>query len=507
MAPYAARLLPRRIGSGPAPMSPREIQAVLAWSALPGVGERTLLALQDHARESRQGLADLWTTRLDDLARLVPLEPRTRSAMESGAAGRWRRAEEEARVVRDRGVDVLLRHDPHYPEALRAGRPRPVVFAYGALPLLEEPRVALVSSRTVTHAGLSALDALADALARRDVPLVTSTNRESYRAAAVAAKRHAGPTVFVVDRGLAEAFPTGFQREPVAPARVWDEALDPDLQLLLSPFGWTERWSPRAGPRRDSLIFDLADALVATEIRPGGNIERECRAALERGRTVLLLNLPGREPPPGLEGAERLSWRGGDATAEEVLGRLPTLRRAAAEPDRALPREVAQFLARACEALDRRSLPPAQRVVGASPADGPLRTVAAAWGSREGGGPPAWLLADLAGSGPEEAGRVTRLLERVGPGGFLAALVPAGWLEDGAAASQRDAWLRHAALRVAVRLPRLPALPAGPAAVVVLERSRTGGAAALFAPERAQMGRFHLRRYLQEVLASLASAA
>src|SRR6185436_17959438 len=116
-------------------------------------------------------------------------------------------------------------------------------------------------------------DRLADALARRDLALVSGANKEAYQAVAVAAKRHGGDAALVLDRGMLTAFPSGPARDPVPGARVWDESLDGETQLLLSPFNLRAGWTPRSGPRRDALIFDLASAVIAVHVRPGGQID------------------------------------------------------------------------------------------------------------------------------------------------------------------------------------------------------------------------------------------
>jgi predicted Rossmann fold nucleotide-binding protein DprA/Smf involved in DNA uptake len=499
-------------------LDPRDIQATLAWSSVPAVGERSLLAVMDHARESRRSLAELWEAPVDSLAGIVRLQPRAVAALSTSSGEHWRRAGADAESIRQHGIDLLVPSQPDYPAALRpltaSGRRRPLIFAYGALGLLEEPRVALVNSRSASLSGIAATDAVADALARRDVPLVTSTSRDTYQAAAVAAKRHAAPSVMVLERSLAEALASGIDREPVASARVWDESFDPDLQLLLSPFGWNERWTAGSGPRRDALIFDLADVVVAVDVQSGGNIDRECRRAARAGKRVLALD----RGPETSDGSRRLweeepnvarvPWSGAEAAAGEALRALPG-ERPGESGDRALDgwrREVFQFLARACGSLGQGARLPG--VVGASPAAGPPAQVAAAWSPRHADATAglAWLLADLASDGTCPATRPAQLLERVARGGFLAASVPAAWLEAGEFAGARSEWLRGAALRLAARLPG-PIAPGGglASAAVILQRDGAAGPPALvFAPERERMGRFHLRRYLQEVLAALA---
>lgn len=502
-------------------MDPRELQAVLAWSSLPFVGERTLLALMDHAREGRQGLAELWTTPVEDLRRLVALHPKSAAALESGAEERWKKAGEQAREISARGIDPLVPSDPAYPAALTAtGKERrwPLLFAYGALGLLDEPRVAIANSRGASHASIAITDGVADALARRDVALVTSTNREAYQAAATAAKRHAAPTVLVLDRSLSGAVEAGLDREPVATARVWDTAFDPDLQLLLSPYAWGEPWSPRSGPRRDALIFALADVVVAVDVRPGGVMAEECRKARERGKTVIALDR-GDDTPEGTRSlweeepaAQRLAWAGAEGAAGEVLRHLPgQAMEAAAERDLAgWQREIGQFLARACSLIEAHGSPgrnPARKVE-VFPTGSPLARIARQWSARDAddGRGPAWLLADLTTGNPG-ATRPAQLLSRVRPEGLLAAMVPSAWLQNPEHARARATWLEQGTLRLAARLPGAVSSRAAPAAVIVLQQGGTSrGEAPIFSPDREQVGQFHLRRYLQEILSALSAS-
>lgn len=488
-------------------MTHRELQGILAWSGLPWVGERTLLGLLDHARESRRGLADLWDSPLEDLHALVPLHPKTRAALETQAADHWRRAGSEAETLQAWGVDLLLAGGPDYPRALDGFRRKwPILYAYGALGLLEERRVALVNSRTVSNAALAATDALADALARRDVPLVTSTNREAYKASATAAKRHAGPSLMVLDRGIAEAFPTGIRRDPVAPARVWDESFDPDLQLLLTAMGWSRRWNQRSSAQRDALVIDLADIVVALDVRPGGNMERECIRAARAGKPVIAVVWDCGDGPSADWEAEpkvrRTPWRGGDALAGELLALLPGEQPEAADERLRTGwlREVGHFLARACRELSGER----PGFVAAYPLEGVFASVAGGWSiGEESGTGSSWLLADL--SSGRSSGIAGQLLQRVALQGLLAAVVPTEWLDGDEHAEARKRWLRTAQLLLAVRLPR-PVQERGGRSLAAIVLQREGPAersVATFAPRQERMGRFHLRRYLHEVLRSL----
>ncbi|HUI26141.1 MAG TPA: hypothetical protein VL403_08665, partial [Candidatus Kryptonia bacterium] len=53
------------------------------------------------------------------------------------------------------------------------------------------------------------------------------------------------------------------------------------------PFRLRDHAVARNGPRRDELVAALADIVVAVHARAGGEIERICFAALDRGQCVV----------------------------------------------------------------------------------------------------------------------------------------------------------------------------------------------------------------------------
>jgi predicted Rossmann fold nucleotide-binding protein DprA/Smf involved in DNA uptake len=139
---------------------PRDLQAALAWLAVPHVGERTLLALIDHAREARASLTDLWESPPDDLARLVTLHPRALEALRGSRDAYWERAGIDLNEAHLRGAELLLAGDPEYPAQLwplsgKQVRRWPFVFAFGALGLLEERGVVIGNSKEVSAQGLA----------------------------------------------------------------------------------------------------------------------------------------------------------------------------------------------------------------------------------------------------------------------------------------------------------------------------------------------------------------
>jgi hypothetical protein len=92
--------------------------------------------------------------------------------------------------------------------------------------------------------------------------------------------------VIVLDRGIFATFGARLDRDPFGfgPGR---SLLDADRTCVVSPFRLMDHASPRNGQRRDELIVALADVIVAVHARAGGQIERVCLEALDRGQSVL----------------------------------------------------------------------------------------------------------------------------------------------------------------------------------------------------------------------------
>jgi hypothetical protein len=92
--------------------------------------------------------------------------------------------------------------------------------------------------------------------------------------------------VIILDRGLFATFADAnpYDAFGFGPCR---SPLDTRSTLVLSPFRLNDHAVPRNGRRRDQLMAALADLVVAVSARPGGEIERICLQALDRGQSVL----------------------------------------------------------------------------------------------------------------------------------------------------------------------------------------------------------------------------
>src|SRR5437660_754362 len=125
---------------------PLSLRALLAWSLLPGAGERALDAVLTHAREARLPLVALWRSPPADLAALLPLSPRAAAALDERRPALWEDAAALAEWMQRWDVEALTPGVPGYPPRLGARR-WPLLFACGSLDLIEEPLVLFANSR------------------------------------------------------------------------------------------------------------------------------------------------------------------------------------------------------------------------------------------------------------------------------------------------------------------------------------------------------------------------
>jgi predicted Rossmann fold nucleotide-binding protein DprA/Smf involved in DNA uptake len=186
------------------------------------------------------------------------------------------------------GGGVWMAEDAGYPQRVRTRLvpPPTVLYGSGAGEVLRAPTLAVLNSRTVSEHSVSASLAVVQAAAAQGFTLVGSGMKTAYRITAVASRAAAAARVVVLDRGIFATFGAQLDRDPFGfgPAR---SPLDAARTLVLSPFRLMDHASPRNGPRRDALVAALADVIVAVHARAGGEMERVCLEALDRGQSVL----------------------------------------------------------------------------------------------------------------------------------------------------------------------------------------------------------------------------
>ena len=186
------------------------------------------------------------------------------------------------------GGDACLLDAAGYPLRVRRrlNPPPAVLYSLGSAAPLAAPTLAVLNSRTLGEHAVSASLAVVQAAAHQGFTVVSGGMKTAHRIAAVAGRAAAAPRVIVLDRGIFDTFGARLDRDPFGfgPGRM---ALDVGHTLVLSPFRLLDHAVARNGRRRDALIAALADVVVAVHARPGGEIERVCLQALDRGQSVL----------------------------------------------------------------------------------------------------------------------------------------------------------------------------------------------------------------------------
>jgi predicted Rossmann fold nucleotide-binding protein DprA/Smf involved in DNA uptake len=270
--------------------------ALITLAELPSIGDRRLARIQAWARREGLSLAGLVAggPGLWSITSLLPRGARARLMHE-----RWRHtAHCRALVARlsAAGVCIASPADATFPRhwLRRADPPPPFVYSYGGAELIELPTVAMLGSRTVTGESVTAAVHVARAAAQTGAALVVGGMKATHRIAAMASRAAGAPRIIVLDRGVFAAFGGRPELDPfgLGPGR---SRFDRASTLVLSVFRPDNPANPRTGRRRDELIAALGDAIVALSARPGGEVERICLRALDRGQRVLSWhgNAPG----------------------------------------------------------------------------------------------------------------------------------------------------------------------------------------------------------------------
>jgi DNA processing protein len=231
-------------------------------------------------------LASLTARRLQELASLVGTASACLRAVRSGEAGTesdrsWSLRLRPADVV-DRlnavGASLVAVGDPEYPsELLDLFDPPAGLFVRGSSVVTLRPRVAVVGARNCSAAGGEIASALAEALARTGVCVVSGAARGIDSSAHESAIAAGGPTVAVLGSGIDVAYPR--KNRQLIEGMVGSGA-------VLSEYPPGTPAEPFRFPARNRIVAALCSAVVIVEGAAGSGAMITAEHALDLGRDI-----------------------------------------------------------------------------------------------------------------------------------------------------------------------------------------------------------------------------
>lgn len=213
------------------------------------------------------------------------------------------------------GARLLFLGGPAYPPLLALLEDAPLVLAaQGDLAALGRRGVAVVGARNASGTGRRFAEDLGDALAVRDICVISGLARGIDTAAHLGALR-SGTTAAVVAGGLDRPYP--HENAPLQ-ARI---AAEGGLVLSEAPLGTAPL--ARHFPRRNRIVAGLALGVVVIEAALQSGTLITARLAAEAGRE--LFAVPGHPLDPRSRGSNDLIRRGAHLTetVEDILLQLP----------------------------------------------------------------------------------------------------------------------------------------------------------------------------------------
>jgi len=272
----------------------REVRSLLILEATPGVGLRRLRALVDAFGSGTVALRAPFAS----FARIAG-RAAAEARLDAGTANRVDRAIDHAGRG---GVRMVVWGDRNYPRRLmHLADPPPVLFVRGDPKLLVRGGVTVIGSRRATARGRELSVALAGALCRRGMPVISGLALGIDGAAHRGALAVGGRTVAVLGSGVDRPSPSSHAS---LARRILAQG------ALVSEFLPGSPPRPHHFPRRNRVLAALSDAVVVVEagLRSGTLITVE--HALDLGIEVFAV--PGPEHRPSCAGSNRLLAEGAE---------------------------------------------------------------------------------------------------------------------------------------------------------------------------------------------------
>jgi DNA processing protein len=179
----------------------------------------------------------------------------------------------------DSGIGVHAFFDHDYPPQLRGIHEMPPILFSRGTPRDDHRAIAVVGTRQATPQGLKIASAVASALARDGITVVSGLAKGIDTAAHLAALSEEGRTVAVIGTGINRAYP----RENIAlQEKIAKEG------LLISQF-WPDAPPTRQSfPMRNAVMSGYSAATVVVEAPARSGARIQARLALAHGRPVIM---------------------------------------------------------------------------------------------------------------------------------------------------------------------------------------------------------------------------
>jgi DNA processing protein len=285
----------------------------LAWVALmltPGLGPKRILSaskrLQDMGRLFRLSL-----TELESLNFPAP------SAQWIFSGKARHEAEQELKLIHEKGGVILTYADESYPDSLRQiFDPPPILWALGNVKLLRRPAIAVVGTRAPTPYGTGMAETLSRDLAIRRLVILSGMARGIDTAAHRGALEAKGDTVAVWGTGVDVIYPKE------------NKSLAEDILkgggAILSEYRLGTFPAPQNFPKRNRIISGISIGVLVVEAGENSGTRVTARCALEQDRDVYAV--PGNVTTRNAWGPNTLIKQGAKlvATWEDVWEGLTT---------------------------------------------------------------------------------------------------------------------------------------------------------------------------------------
>jgi len=220
--------------------------------------------------------------------------------------------------LQQNNIKILVRGREEYPKALENALgldAPPILFAKGALNILNKKAVGFCGSRNASEKGIAVAQECASELAKRDITAVSGYAHGVDMAAHKAALESGGSTVFVLAEGILH-----FKLKREVKDLVTDEN-----HLVISEFLPRLPWIARNAMQRNKTICGLSNAVVIIESGVTGGTFEAGKAALELKKPLFVVEYT--QPAASAEGnsyflgcgATALRKKNGQANLENLF--------------------------------------------------------------------------------------------------------------------------------------------------------------------------------------------